>query len=185
LKYDILVYGHPSLRRKAEPVGSIDDGIRQLAKDMLATMYDHSGLGLAASQVGRSEAMFVIDVPSAQDINETTGELDNPDLCMPLVLVNPHVVSTEGTQAGQEGCLSFPEIFVEIKRPETVTIAYTDFEGSEQTIETHGLLARAVQHEVDHLQGVLLADRMSPVQKVSMAGRLKRLKKTAANMAAA
>jgi peptide deformylase len=96
---------------------------------------------------------------------------------MPLVLINPRIVASSGTQVGQEGCLSFPDIYVQIKRAAEVTVAFTDLEGRERELHGMGLLARAIQHELDHLNAVLLVDRMSAVQKVSVAGKLKRLKK--------
>lgn len=96
---------------------------------------------------------------------------------MPLVLINPKIVESEGEQVGQEGCLSFPGIYINVKRFEKVSVQFLDLEGNLQMQEATGLLSRAVQHELDHLEGVLLVDRMSPVQKVANAGKLKRLKR--------
>jgi peptide deformylase len=98
---------------------------------------------------------------------------------MPVVMINPRIVEEEGQQSGQEGCLSFPEIFVGVKRAAKVTAAFMNLEGREEKVLAQGLFARAIQHELDHLNGVLLVDRMSPVQKVANAGKLKRLKKQA------
>ena len=165
--YRVVRYGNSALRRKAKPVERVDASVRKLAQDMLASMYAEKGLGLAAEQIGRNEAICVIDVPAEQACG----------VPMPLVLVNPEIIDLEGEQVGQEGCLSFPGIFVNIARAETVTVRYLDLEGRQQTVVVHGLLARACQHEMDHLNGVLLVDRMSAVQKVASAGRLKRLKK--------
>jgi len=178
VKYDVLIYGNPLLRRKAEPVDRVDEEIRQLAGDMLATMYESNGIGLAAQQIGRTEAICVIDIPADQE--EEGGPLSaNPDVPMPLVMVNPGILSVSGEQESQEGCLSFPEITVKIRRAANVTIEYTSLENGREKISATGLLARAIQHEVDHLNGVLLADRMSAVQKVAIAGKLKRLKNSA------
>jgi peptide deformylase len=178
LKYDVLVYGAPPLRQKAVPVEQIDQAIRDLARDMLHAMYGHRGLGLAAEQVGRREAICVIDVSPRQDADPQTGQRVNPGVRMPLVLVNPKIVGTAGVQVGEEGCLSFPEVFVTVRRAAEVSVAFRNLDGAEQTVLARGLLARVVQHELDHLDGTLLVDRMSPVQKVAVAGKLKRLRKT-------
>jgi peptide deformylase len=175
-KYSVLKYGDPSLREKAVRVGRVDAGIRQLARDMLETMYASNGVGLAAEQVGRAEAVCVIDTHQPHGEREE-GPPENPSVPMPLVLINPRIVESSGTQVGQEGCLSFPEIYVQIKRAAEVTVAFTDLDGRETSVHGVGLLARAIQHEVDHLNAVLLVDRMSAIQKVSVAGKLKRLKK--------
>ena len=163
----IVKFGNKVLRKKANPVLEINDDIRQLAADMLASMYADNGLGLAAEQIGRDEAICVIDVPKEAACG----------IAMPIILINPEVVATNGEQIGQEGCLSFPGIYVNVKRTEDATVSYMDPEGNPQTIETSGLLARAAQHEIDHLNGVLLVDHMSSVQKVANAGKLKRLKR--------
>ena len=165
--YPIVKFGNEALRKKSQPIAQVDDGIRKLASDMLASMYAGKGLGLAAEQIGRDEAICVIDVPK----EEACG------IAMPVVLINPKILATEGEQVGQEGCLSFPDIYVNVKRSEKVTATYMDTDGTTQTIEASGLLARAIQHELDHLNAVLLVDHMSAVQKVANAGRLKRLKR--------
>ena len=180
VKYRVLTYGDERLRRKARPVEQVDDGIRRLAKDLLRAMYEHNGLGLAASQVGRDEAVCVIDMSTFTDTSTGEPVPPNPDIPMPLIMVNPALESTRGEQIASEGCLSFPEIYVKIKRAEEVKMAYTDLENRRQVAQASGLLARAMQHELDHLNGVLLVDRMSAVQRVSVAGKLKRLKKEAA-----
>jgi peptide deformylase len=179
LKYRVLTYGHSELRRKAKPVRTFDIGLRTLASDLIETMHASSGVGLAAEQIGRNEAVCVIHVPAAQDRNTETGERENPDIAMPVVLVNPKIMETEGTQSDREGCLSFPEIYVTIRRVYRIACSFQDLDGKTQTIRVVGLAARAVQHEVDHLNGVLLVDRMSTVQKLAFAGRLKRLKSDA------
>ncbi len=166
-KYAVVKFGNKALRKQSKPVEQVDDSIRELASDMLASMYAENGLGLAAEQIGRDEAMCVIDVPKE----------DACGLSMPMVLINPEITAEDGEQSGQEGCLSFPGIYVNVVRAARATVDYTDLEGKRQTAETDGLLARAVQHELDHLNGVLLVDHMSAVQKVANAGRLKRLKR--------
>lgn len=165
----IVKFGHAVLREKATPVAVVDDGIRELVADMLASMYAENGVGLAAEQIGRTEAICVIDVPAEQACG----------VKMPLVLINPEIIESAGEQVGQEGCLSFPDIYINVKRAQCVKATYLDVEGREQTVDATGLLSRAIQHELDHLNGVLLVDRMSPVQKVANAGKLKRLKRSA------
>ena len=171
MRYEVVIYGDERLREKAEPVAAVTGEIRSLAKDMLDAMYRSNGLGLAAEQVGRRESVCVFHIPT---------DPEGPPLPakMPLVMINPRITHSEGEQVGQEGCLSFPEIFVNVKRFERVTAAYMDLEGKELSVTAGGLLSRAIQHELDHLNGILLVDRMSVVQKVAVAGKLKRLKRS-------
>jgi peptide deformylase len=173
MSYGILKYGSRELRKKCSRIEKVTGEIRQLAADMLDTMHKNNGLGLAAQQVGRTEALCVVDIPR--------DSVNSPSACaegvsMPLIMINPEIVACEGTQIAQEGCLSFPEIYANIKRAETVEVSFTDLGGKGRVARVSGLPARAVQHEVDHLNAVLLVDRMSPVQKVAMAGKLKRLR---------
>jgi peptide deformylase len=173
----VVTYGNEVLRQKAVPVAAITDEIRALTRDMLESMYAARGVGLAAEQVGRTECLCVIDIPPDAEKEECVAE--NAAVEMPLTMVNPEIVSVEGKQRNEEGCLSFPEISAQITRADRVTVAYTDLAGVRQTIKARGLLARAIQHEVDHLNGVLLVDKMSPMQRVAVSGKLKRLQKTA------
>jgi len=163
---NIVKYGDQVLREKAEPVREVTDDIRALVKDMLASMYAAEGVGLAAEQVGRKEAVCVIDVPKEQSCG----------VDMPLVLINPEIRELEGEQCGQEGCLSFPGIYIDVKRAEKAVVDYLDLDGKKTTVEATGLLSRALQHEIDHLNGILLIDNMSALQKVAHAGKLKRMK---------
>jgi peptide deformylase len=171
---DIVTYGNDVLRHPAKPVGAIDDGLRALAQDMLETMYHADGVGLAAEQVGREEAICVIDVKPEYEKDAGNAEF-NRAVEMPLVMVNPRIVASEGTQRGTEGCLSFPEIHGQVTRAMQVTFEYTDLDGVRKSAVARGLLARAVQHEVEHLAGKLMIDRFTAVQKLSVAGKLKRL----------
>lgn len=175
---EIELYGSEALRRKAVRVEKIDGSIRALADVLIKVMHANNGLGVAAEQIGRTEAVCVVHVPLQHDAadGEPQGE-SAPAAPGLLVLVNPEITESSGEQVDKEGCLSFPEIYVSIKRAARIKTRYLSLDGREETIEAEGLPARAIQHEVDHLQGILLVDRMSPVQKVSMAGKLKRLRK--------
>jgi len=175
--YPVVTFGHEILRQKAVPVAEITDAVRRLVQDMLESMYAAKGVGLAAEQVGRTESVCVIDVP--HDAEKEACREENAAVPMPLVLINPEILATEGKQRNEEGCLSFPEIGAPITRADKVTVTYTDLAGARQTISARGLLSRAIQHEVDHLSGILLVDKMSPMQKIAVAGQLKRLQKQA------
>ncbi len=177
MKYDVVIYGDPVLRTSAERIERIDDEIKQLASDMLDTMHESCGIGLAAQQIGKTIALCVIEIPADHDPSEECGPRMTPDVEMPLVMINPEITETSGEETLEEGCLSFPEIVVPIKRAEQVTVSFQKLDGIAQTLTARGLLARAIQHEIDHLQGVLIVDRMSPVKKISFSGRLKKLRK--------
>ena len=173
----ICTYGNPVLRQKAVEVMAVNDDIRELAKQMFETMYDERGVGLAAEQIGRTERMFVVDIPPEGDIGED-GNRENPGIEMPIVFINPKITGhSETVQVGPEGCLSFPEIFANVERWYEVDAEYIDLNGMPQRIHAKGLLSRAIQHELDHLDGILLVDRMSHVKKVALGGKLKRLVK--------
>lgn len=177
MSLSICTYGNPILRKKAVEVTEITGEIHELAKEMIETMYDERGVGLAAEQVGRTERMFVIDIPPDSDMDDA-GQRENPDIAMPMVLINPKVTGhTEDVQVGPEGCLSFPDIFANVERWYEIDAEYMDLEGHIQKVPAKGLLARAIQHELDHLDGILLVDRMSHVKKVAIGGKLKRLVK--------
>ena len=176
--YQVVTFGHEILRQKAVPVAEISDEVRRLVKDMLESMYAAKGVWLAAEQVGRTESVCVIDVP--RDAEKDACREENAAIPMPLVLINPEILATAGKQRNEEGCLSFPEIGAPITRADKVTVTYTDLTtGARRTLSARGLLSRAIQHEVDHLSGILLVDKMSPMQKLSVSGQLKRLQKQA------
>lgn len=156
---------------------NVNEDVRALAKEMFETMYLEQGVGLAAEQVGRTERMFVIDIPVDGDIGDD-GQRDNPTIEMPLAFINPKITGhTNDVQIGPEGCLSFPDIFANVERWYEVDAEYIDLDGNPQRIHAKGLLSRAIQHELDHLDGILLVDRMSHVKKVALGGKLKRLVK--------
>lgn len=174
---EIETYGADILRRAAKPVERIDAEIKELARDMIETMHDADGVGLAAEQIGREESLCVIDIPSGADKNKE-AEAFNAGIAMPLVLVNPKITAREGAQRASEGCLSFPEIHGQVTRSMQVTVEYTDLDGNRQSITARGLLARAIQHETDHLAGTLMIDKFSQLQKIAVNGKLKRLAAT-------
>ena len=182
----IRKYGDPILRAKGKRIDEVDDKVRALAENMLETMHAANGIGLAAQQVGQALQLTVIDVlpvedrPSAMKLN---GEpvLDLATV-MPLVLLNPMLRLGQEAELGSEGCLSFPEITADIERATSVELEAETLEGDNVRIEASGLLARALQHEVDHLNGILFIDRMSSASKASHSSRLKRLQKETARM---
>jgi len=174
-------YGDPVLTTPARTIERVDESIRALAQDMLDTMYAEEGIGLAAPQVGESLAICVVDVPRESDC-DPDGQPYNPELAMPLVLVNPEIAwVSEREESREEGCLSFPDVRAPIRRPVEVTVRWTDLDGQPWERRLRGLVARCVQHELDHLKGILLTDRMSPVHRIALAGRLKRLRKATEN----
>ncbi len=168
-------YGEEVLRQKAEPVGVVTDDLRALAADMVETMHATKGVGLAAEQVGRTEKVCVIDIP--EGCEEDEDELFNAPIPMPLKLFNPEIVAQEGSQHDKEGCLSFPGIGGSITRAAQVTCQYLDEDNRPQVITARGFLARALQHEIDHLNGILYIDRMSAVERLTFAPKLKKLAK--------
>jgi peptide deformylase len=175
---DIVKYGNPVLRTKGKKIANIDDEIRALAADLLETMYDASGVGLAAQQIGRALQVTVVDISDAENRPSRMwigGEEVDPKEHMPLILINPELELDDEQEIGTEGCLSFPEITAEIPRAAKVKIRAEDLEGHPIEFEAAGLLGRAIQHEIDHLNGILFIDRMSSATKVSLAGKLKRL----------
>ena len=177
MKLTLRKYGDPMLRQKAKPIDVVDDRIRQLASDMLETMYAEEGIGLAAQQAGEAIALCVVDVPAKGDTDEE-GNRFNPDAAMPMVLINPKILdSSEETDVYEEGCLSFPDIRANIERPWEVLVRYLDRDGLPQEGRFCAMVGRCIQHEMDHLEGVLLSDRMSAVKKIALSGKLKRLRR--------
>jgi len=181
MKLPIRKYGDPILRAKGKRIEEVDDKVRALAENMLETMHAANGVGLAAQQVGQALQLTVLDVSQVED-RPSTMTLDGEPVAdlqtaMPLVLLNPVVRLGKETELGSEGCLSFPEITADIERAITVEMEAETLEGQPLRIEASGLLARALQHEVDHLHGILFIDRMSSASKASHSSRLKRLQK--------
>lgn len=164
----IVKYGTPVLRKKGARVETITPATRKLIADMFETMYAQKGVGLAAQQVGHALQLTVLDVRGVTDRPsslELAGQPADVNSFMPLVLINPEVKPVGKPVAGPEGCLSFPEIFADITRPEVVDVKATDQKGEPIAFRCGGLLARAIQHETDHLQGILFIDRMEKEAK--------------------
>ncbi len=150
----LIILPDPLLRQVSEPVEQVDLEINRLADDMLETMYDAPGIGLAAIQIGVPRRMLVIDVSKEDEENK------------PLVFINPEILaSSDERSTYEEGCLSIPDYYAEVERPATVTVSFVDREGKQQTIEADGLLATCLQHEIDHLNGVLFIDHISRLKR--------------------
>ena len=177
---EIVKYGHPALRSKGTPVVEVTDEIKKLAEDMLETMRDANGVGLAAQQVGVPVQVAIVDVAGIEDRPSAMwieGKEVNLEEHMPMTLLNPELTLSKEKETGTEGCLSFPDMSAEITRASGVRCRAKLLDGREITFEASGLLARALQHEVDHLHGVLFIDRMNSAAKASLAGKLKRLQR--------
>jgi len=150
---NICVYPDPVLRQKAEPITKVDAGIRRLMDDMVETMYDAPGIGLAANQVGRPLRLIVVDLQREDDEHGL------------IVLVNPEIVEASGEIVWEEGCLSVPDFFSNVKRHESVVVRGLDADEKPVEIRTDGLLAVALQHEIDHLEGRLFIDHLNPIKR--------------------
>ncbi|HZQ48547.1 MAG TPA: peptide deformylase [Verrucomicrobiae bacterium] len=175
----VVKYGHPALRKKGANIEAVTPVIKTLIADMFETMYDARGIGLAAQQVGEPLQITVIDVREASAERPSTLELNGKPAdvgdFMPLVLINPEVKPVGRTVPGPEGCLSFPEVYADIVRPETVDVSAMNEKGERIEFRCGGLLARAVQHETDHLNGILFIDRMDSETKQELKPELEAL----------
>jgi peptide deformylase len=154
----ILRFPDPRLKKMASPVSRVDDSIRQLVADMAETMYEAPGIGLAATQVDIHKRVIVIDV------SEERNDL--------RAFINPRLELCEGSQTGEEGCLSVPGIFDKVERAERVTVRYLDLEGGERVLEAEGLLAVCIQHEIDHLNGKVFVDHLSQLKQTRIRNKL-------------
>ncbi|MBI5464185.1 MAG: peptide deformylase [Ignavibacteriales bacterium] len=188
----IYLYGTKVLLEIAKPVYDLDDATVRLVVDMFETMHNANGIGLAATQVGVKKRVIVIDI---SDVDETKKEEDgsepqagvpsgkepkpktSPDLPRTLTLVNPEILENEGGWKMEEGCLSIPEVKGEVERPERVRIRYRASDFKEQELTVDGLLARVIQHEIDHLNGVLFIDHASKARRSLMSNALRKIKK--------
>ena len=154
----ILRFPDPRLKKVAQPVTKVDASIRKLAADMAETMYEAPGIGLAATQVDVHKRVVVID------ISEDKNDLH--------VFINPELSQCDGAQTGEEGCLSVPGIYDKVERAEQVTVSYLDLEGQPQTLRAEGLLAVCLQHELDHLNGLVFVDHLSQLKQARIKNKL-------------
>jgi len=167
----ILLYPDPRLKKVCEPIAEITDEVKKLAADMLDTMYEAPGIGLAAPQVGAMTRLLVMDC-----IKDGPRE--------PMVLINPQVVwASEDVSTFEEGCLSLPEQYADVKRPASVTVRWTSLEGAEQERTFEGLWSTCVQHEIDHLEGKLFIDYLGPMKRQMVLRKLEKVKRERARMA--
>lgn len=172
-KLEVRIYGDPVLHQKARPIETITAEHQKLAREMIETMYEYRGIGLAANQVGVTERLIIVDV-TWSDRDGKKGQGRNP-----IAMVNPEVLE-EGVQDDvlSEGCLSLPEIDGDVWRPTRIKFRYQTLEGKVIEREATDLEARCIMHEVDHLNGILFIDRMAPDEREKLAGKLSKLRKT-------
>jgi peptide deformylase len=161
---NIVYFGDPKLEKVSEPITEVTPEIKKLARDMFETMYYTNGVGLSAPQVGINKRMLVVDVSGGEDRTKQ------------LVMINPVVVETSGTQTGREGCLSFPSLFATVTRPNFARIRGLNLEGKEVEVEGTELLARALLHEIDHLDGILFIQRMKKADREVIVRKMKKIK---------
>ncbi|MDY0009976.1 MAG: peptide deformylase [Bdellovibrionales bacterium] len=174
----IYVAPHPVLKKPAEPVAAVTDDIRQLVKDMFDTMYDARGIGLAAPQIGQSVRVLVMDVEQTGAPEDDEGEEESLQPLTPgkpIAVINPEIVWTsDDMNTYEEGCLSIPGQYAPVDRPEKVRIKYLDENGAAQEMEADGLLATCIQHEIDHLDGILFTDHLSSLKRDMVMRKLKK-----------
>ena len=165
----IIVAPDPRLKINTEPVLVVDDELRRFLEDMQETMYAADGIGLAAPQVGDRRSIIVLDVTNREEGRQ------------PLCLINPEIVwNSDEQRTHQEGCLSLPEYFADVKRPVSIRLKYLDKNGASQKLSADGMLATCIQHEMDHLKGILFVDHISSVKRHMIIRKLKKAKKLAA-----
>lgn len=172
----IIKLPDPVLRQRAAPVERVDEELRQVLDDMLKTMYDAPGVGLAANQIGIARRFVVVDAGNDTD-EEADGEAARRN---PICLINPEVVRLgEEMRTYEEGCLSLPDVRVDVERPAEITVRYIDRDGNQQELEADGLLATVIQHEIDHLDGKLIIDYLSSLKRNMIVRRFKKLARQA------
>jgi len=175
---EITQFGNPVLRKKCRTIEQVDDALLEFAQNMIETMVDADGVGLAAPQVNKDIRMAVVDVshdPECVSFLKVNGEDAKMEDVMPLVFINPKLELDGPKEIESEGCLSIHDIRANVRRPTMVKATLPQLDGSVIELETDGLLSRAIQHEVDHLNGVLFVDRISAAAKVSIKRKLRRL----------
>ncbi len=156
-------YGDPVLRRKASPIDTFDAALARRAETMFEIMYEHDGIGLAGNQVGLLSRLIVLDVSTDDDKR------------VRMALCNPRILARKGEDVAEEGCLSIPDVRADVTRPDVLTVEAEGLDGKTIKFEADGLLARAIQHEIDHLDGVLFIDRLSATRRKLLEGRLKEI----------
>jgi peptide deformylase len=161
--HEILVWPHPVLKQKAQPVTKVDDEIRNIIKDLFDSMYAADGVGLAAPQIGVLKNIIVLDTTPKQPESR------------PIAMINPEILTLDGKTVYKEGCLSVPGEAEEVERAKGITVRYLDEQGQAQTITADGLLAIAVQHETDHLKGVMFVDHISALKRELIRKRMKKI----------
>lgn len=186
--YKIITVPDPVLKQVAAPVETIGDAVRQQAENMLETMYEAPGIGLAANQVGLLNRVIVMDLSRRSKKSDHTDETDKESEVVevdprttttgPIVMVNPQIVwSSEEISVMEEGCLSIPQQYADVERPAVVRVEYIGLEGQKGELEAAGLLSHCVQHEIDHLNGVLFIDYLSSLKRNMMLRKLEKLKR--------
>lgn len=160
---EVLCFPDKRLRTIAKPVEQITDKLKKTAENMIETMYDEEGVGLAATQINFHRRLVVIDVSEQRN--------------QPMIIINPVIVEYSGEEVSEEGCLSVPETHAEVKRAEFVTLEYLDIEGKQQILKAEGLLAVCIQHEIDHLNGKLFIDYLSPLKQKRIKTKLEKLQR--------
>jgi len=182
----LTYYGNPILRQVGRKIETFDASLGQLVQDMLETMHEAGGIGLAAQQIGQALQLAVIDIPQDSNAASRMWQDQRPvdwKTCMPLVLVNPQVRTIKKKSTAEEGCLSFPGINADIVRPARVSCVHQNLDGHWLTFDADGLLGRAVLHEVDHLNGVLFTDHMSPEDKRRLRDQIQAIREEGRNQA--
>ena len=170
----ILIHPDPRLKKVCDPVAKIDDEVRALARDMLETMYHAPGIGLAAPQIGANARLLVMDCARREDEDASAR---------PIAMVNPEIVwSSDERREHEEGCLSIPEVYATVTRPEAVTVRWRDLDGNEAEATMRGIWATCVQHEIDHLNGRLFIDYLGPMRRQMITSKMKKLKRDRAKV---
>jgi peptide deformylase len=162
---NILKYGAPPLRTKSKPIDSFSHDLEEIAKNMIDTMYASPGIGLAAPQIGLNIQLMTIDLSVGEDESQR------------IIICNPEIISTEGEQKSEEGCLSIPDFNETVTRPLRMTVRGMNLQGGEVKYEAEGTLARCFSHEIDHLNGVLFIDHLSPLKRTLIRNKIKKLTK--------
>jgi peptide deformylase len=164
---EIVRYPHPALRWVSKPVREVNDEIRRIVAEMLDLMYAAKGVGLAANQVALPLRVFVLN----------TSKTDPPDKTQERVFINPQIVERKGLVEAEEGCLSLPGLFATLKRAERIRVTAIGIDGVPFELEAEGLTARAIQHETDHLQGILFTDKLNPLEKIRIIGKIREMER--------